>query len=323
MDSLRVVLLNEANFDSCSIYYCLFCSEFGTKSLLKLPELDTKTSLRNLTCTKCSSYVIKDNVIQTKSSPTSPDSKPIKVSFTLKEALESMKPLPPVEVEEEIGDTSKESVHQADSETSQLSPTSSEQINELDERLKSLMNTTQISKVKLDEINSEARRINNNLKLYLIINYFNQQQDATGDEESLICIYKLQKIVSSQQGGVEDKQRTPESNCLCVLTNKRVLVFKVVDQELYADSSEFDKCLRIEYSFSVNQIEYIDVALGQHYFQLEVVIDEESAQPIKQFFKLITMDVYQTQAYINTLLSKPSLATSLNDYILVLFFRDH
>jgi hypothetical protein len=418
---MRTILFNEINFDKCELYYCIYCAEFGKKSKLKLDENDFSSNseptsvstsalaeppatTRNLTCTKCSNYLVKDNQVQnrpfsstpTDQSLTEPPPQPqtaqqqhqllqlptkerrgfkqqltaadskrssiasIGSNLTLKDVLNSLRAQANKDAEDEV-DVSQESRSRVTSvstnglgenktsfHASQIeeAAAASEAI-DLAEKFKSLMNSTQINKAELDEMNADGRRINNNLKLYLIINVLNQQEGgplvqaavASGEEneeESLVSIFNLKKF--SHCVSVSEKTDSPTSGrrklhtyttvpridtgYMCVLTSKRVIVFKILNEETLAAHVDFDKCMRREHVFSVNQIEFIEVALGQHFFQLEVVvpqsgeresgglndtIENEQQQAAtsanRQYFKLVTLDVYQTQAIISNLLS--------------------
>ena len=377
IECMKSILFNEVNIDKCEIYYCTHCSEFGKKSKLKLDDIDLSNNnnsandsdslsssnnntksmeARNLTCTKCNSYLIKDNKIQFaikqfSSTPTdqslietqqlhkiessksllsahkrqsvvSVSSMPLgsNSNFTLKEVLNSFK----TQNDElndsnassgatnETGDKKQNQINEVD-EREQEDVTSQgsngnklaqlDLSDNLDEKLKSILNNTQINKHQLDDINLEAKRINNNLKLYLIINILNNQENQSlkkeeTEDESIVCTFVLKHLtfyngLSTSQDVVYDK------NSLCVLTNKNVILFKIINEELFMNNCEFEKCLKKEHIFSVSQIEYIDIGLGQHYFQLEVIVDGSEKN---NKIKFVTFDVYQTQAYINNLL---------------------
>lgn len=83
IDVLRKILYNEININTCGLVYCPWCSEFVHKSKFKLfeeqrssaqdqeetstKEPDTVTlngKFEDLTCTKCSRYLIKNSQVQ-------------------------------------------------------------------------------------------------------------------------------------------------------------------------------------------------------------------------------------------------------------------
>ena len=111
-------------------------------------------------------------------------------NFTLKDALKSFK-----EVEEELTlDTNLDSSI-ASKTTEQItaeldfipepeiqvekSPSTLDNI-----KLESLLNKNQLTKDKLDERTKECKRINNNLKLYLIVNILKNDESANGELSS-------------------------------------------------------------------------------------------------------------------------------------------
>ena len=141
-----------------------------------------------------------------------------------------------------------------------------------------------------------------------MINVLNNQE-TNGDkqdveEEILVSAFRIKFLVISDDNitQVDEKPSSiVEKNCLCVFTSKNVLIFRINNEDLFQSNSEFDKCLKKEYSFNINYIEFIDISLGQHYFQLEIILSDNSDR--KKLVKFVTLDVYQTQAYINNLLS--------------------
>lgn len=83
IDVLRKILYNEININTCGLVYCPWCSEFVHKSKFKLfeeqrpsvqdqEETSTKEpdsvalngKFEDLTCTKCSRYLIKNSQVQ-------------------------------------------------------------------------------------------------------------------------------------------------------------------------------------------------------------------------------------------------------------------
>jgi hypothetical protein len=183
-----------------------------------------------------------------------------------------------------------------------------------DHKLKSLLSNTQISKSKLDEMTTESKRINNNLKLFFIINVLSatdskssKQDTGTGngpaieeDEERLLRSFRVKYVVPFS-GDSKDSKQSPIGidNCLCLFTNKSIFVFKIVKPELFDANVDFDKCLLKVHVIEVNQIEIIELSLVTNYLILEVVRNDQQ----RSFFKLVTSDVYQTQTILNSLSS--------------------
>lgn len=194
---------------------------------------------------------------------------------------------------------------------------------------------TQISRSKLDEITTESKRINNNLKLYFIINVLSTQSSTAdhddGGEERLLRCFRVKYVASwspsnSQATNSNNNSSSSSSNymenCLCMLTNKNVFVFKIVNQEMFEQNVDFDKCLSKCHVIPVSHIEIIELSLVQSYIVLEVVSASSQPPPPPPsssslssaatnvagqrhtFYKLVTFDIYRTQAILNSLSSK-------------------
>lgn len=166
----------------------------------------------------------------------------------------------------------------------------------IDERLKYLFSFDQISKQKLEEITNRARKINNNLKLFLIIQVLSEikKNDTNQDDqdESVLSAYKLKYSFFSVT------KLTNE--CLCIFTNCHLLIFEIKDLEKFHQNTEFDKCMVNVACIDINQIEVIEIAIAQNYLILNV----ENKDEIKLVYKLVSNDMYQNQALLNSLLSK-------------------
>lgn len=198
------------------------------------------------------------------------------------------------------------------------------------EKLQALLANTQLSRSKLDEITAESKRINNNLKLYFIINVLTETTSRVGssggggggedgdedNEERLMRSFRVKyltswvppvettsssRISSSNSGGMANLE-----NCLCMFTNKNVFIFKIVNQEMFEKNIEFDKCLSKCHVIPISQIEIVELSLVQNYLVLEVANLNSSVQQNRTFYKLVTCDIYQTQSMLNSLSSKYS-----------------
>ena len=133
-------------------------------------------------------------------------------------------------------------------------------------------------------------------------------------DETLVSVFRLKytfnwkydptskKILVSNSKHQQQNSSSTEiiENCLCVLTNKQIILFKICNQELFEQNVDYDKCLRKEMQVLMNKIEIIEIALGQHYLIVQSTTTIESS--IKTYLKFITFDSYQTQAFLNTLL---------------------
>lgn len=327
------MLFHETNIKSCDLFYCPWCGEFGKKSKFHLEDSGETTNSSNqgnsmseetinLSCTKCNKYLIKENQILTDISK----SKEIKIqtpsnsqtgspllqseqtgapNFTLKEVLKSFKNKTQSESATEsvnlLEDTkslnetgSIASSSNAASETNEsLSPSNVE--NKLKQIL-SNSNLNQITKSKLDELNSKSKRINNNLKLYLIINVLGESEQG---DDTLVCMFNVIYFFNQSTKKVVQ-------NCVCVFTSKQLIVFEIINQELFEQNVDFEKCLNKLAEIEINQIEIIELAQTQNYLVLECVKlnDLDLNQNQKNYFKFVTNDIYLTQAFLNSLLSK-------------------
>lgn len=165
----------------------------------------------------------------------------------------------------------------------------------IEQRLKYLFSFDQISKQKLEEITNRAKKINNNLKLFLIIKVLSEMKINDGtenQEESVLYAYKLKYSFFSVT------KLTNE--CLCIFTNMHLLIFEIKDMEKFNENVDFDKCMVQVACIDINQIEIIEIAITQNYLILNVINNEE----FKLVYKFVTNDVYQNQALLNSLLSK-------------------
>lgn len=89
--------------------------------------------------------------------------------------------------------------------------------------------------------------------------------------------------------------------CLVLLTNRNIIVFKLTDLELFNKNMEFDKCLRRKLTIDISQIETIEIGLGQNY----LVIEKNSSLATRiASYRLVTLDVYQSQTFLSMLLSE-------------------
>jgi hypothetical protein len=193
----------------------------------------------------------------------------------------------------------------------------------LDDRLTSILGNNQISKIKLDEINQQSRRINNNLKLYLIINVLHEsslqnKQDASSannkskvnddEEEDLVCLFDLSYFFSFKfdltSKNVSTNNNLTLENCFCLFTNKNIIVFKIINKDLFEKHEEFEKCIKKEFLIPINKIEIIEVSLGQHYLVIESSSDDKNMNDKKNYLKFVTNDIYRTQSFLSILLSK-------------------
>jgi hypothetical protein len=211
------------------------------------------------------------------------------------------------------------------------------------ERLRKLLANNQITKSKLDEASHKAKRINNNLKLYLIINTLNTDQNGPNnnsntkdkkfeEDETLVCTFKLKYCISN---GSQSMQAISASsiallsssfgssaatnlasntdtslieNCLCVLTNKSIILLRITNSSLFEQNVDFDKCLAKQLSIDINQIEIIEVGMGQPYLIVEMssiasTAAAKATSTKSNMYKFVTLDIYQTQTFLNILLS--------------------
>ncbi len=212
-----------------------------------------------------------------------------------------------------------------------LSPLSKEFLSD-SEKLQHLLANNQLNKSKLDEITNESKRINNNLKLYLIVNILNNsnfvsnsmEQDLNKEEENTnvkleddetpVSIFRMKYFVyrNNTTGGANKCIH----NCLTLLTDKSIVLFKIMNSDLYNKNMEFDKCLKKKFKIDINQIEIIELGLGQYYL---IVDQQENNQNC--IFKFITLDSYLSQAFLNILLSN---LINLNEFYknyLFLYFK--
>jgi len=124
----------------------------------------------------------------------------------------------------------------------------------------------------------------------------NQNKIANGQEEEEdepVCLFKLKYLFYEWS----DESRVIE-NCVCILTKTSIVLFRVINLDLFNENSEFDKCLKKEMIIEINKIETIEVGLANNY-----LIIETSENHSSKTLKFFTMDVYQTSTFRNILLS--------------------
>lgn len=187
------------------------------------------------------------------------------------------------------------SVNASENEKTEVS-ISSQQTDTQIEKVDEILSNNKISKARLDQTMNDCKRINNNLKLYLMIN--TDKSDLTSDDEDQapICNFKIRHLFYCSKSLNESKLECLE-NSLCVLMNSSIIIFKILDLELFNENAEFDKCLKKEFSVKLEQIEEIEIGLANNY----IYIGSNEAQV--QSLKLFTQDIYQTYVLRNILLS--------------------
>ena len=175
----------------------------------------------------------------------------------------------------------------------------------LNEKLNSLLNSNQILKTKLTQAGDECKRINNNLKLFLIITVLSTETRKKDEEdESLICMFKLPYFYSSNlpESNSKIEVKTELSvfkDCICVLTNRNLIILNILNQDLFNQNSDFEKSLQKEIIIDINQIEIIELGLGLSYLIVETINKNNKIQ----FFKFDTFNIYQTRTFQDCLSS--------------------
>ncbi len=95
---------------------------------------------------------------------------------------------------------------------------------DIDRDVESMLKNNQISKIQIDIIIKESYKLDNNLKLYFLMNVLNQNS-TTSDDERLISTFKLKLFVLNE----------PElclTNCLSIITNKNIFIYRIKDKTL-------------------------------------------------------------------------------------------
>ena len=115
------------------------------------------------------------------------------------------------------------------------------------------------------------------------------------------------KIINSGKNSSSKKIFEPNftaiENCFCVFTNRRLFVFQIVEQNLFDENIDYNKCLKVEFSIELNQIEIIEISMANHYITIK--INQYGNNILNQLYlKMITIDIYKTQLFMNTLSSK-------------------
>ncbi len=250
-------------------------------------------------------------------------------SFTLKEALESFKEAEKYAELEDINH--EESIYVFKTEESSTSDQSNREnsaeifvpsTNDKNKKLESFLVNNKMNKNRLDEVTAECKRISNNLKLYMIVNVLKNDESASlndepnpGDDEPAvikskeedevpIAVFRMKYFFYRKNLTDEELKQLKNplrkiNSCVCLLTNRNVIVFKLLDAELFNKSIDFDICIRRKLTIDISQIETIEVGLGQNYLFIE-----KNVTPTTQIanYKFVTMDMYRTQAFLSILL---------------------
>ena len=149
--------------------------------------------------------------------------------------------------------------------------------------LEKLLQNNQLDKSEIDKLTKDSQKFENNLKVYFTMSLLNDEN------ERLVSFFRLKLFISNE----------PDlciRNCLCVLTNRNIYIFKIKDNNLFEQNTNFDNCLKMELILSINRIEVIETSCGQHC--LSIQIDDESF-----INKFITFDIYQNPSLFTVLLS--------------------
>ena len=162
----------------------------------------------------------------------------ISKSFTLKDVLNNYKPTVDnyTAAVEKGEDSKKEAVKEINFEVDNAVITNENETYEdepVDNHLKveeensesfieNLLQNNQISKVQIDISIKESYKVDNNLKLYFLMNVLNQNST---DDEKLISTFKLKLFILNE----------PELcliSCLCAVSNKNIFIYKIKDKLL-------------------------------------------------------------------------------------------
>lgn len=133
------------------------------------------------------------------------------------------------------------------------------------------------------------------------------KNDIEQDDETPISIFQMKYFFYKKKLTDEDMKLNKSplrkiTNCLCLLTNKNVIVFKLMNSDLFNQNIEFDTCLKRKLTIDINQIETIEIGVGQNYLIVEKNVEESNSKIIN--YKFVTLDIYQSQAFLSILLSK-------------------
>ena len=118
----------------------------------------------------------------------------------------------------------------------------------------------------------------------------------------LICyenkVSNLNGTNNSRAAQNEDKQ--VYENILCVFTQRRLLIFKVLDEKAFEINDFTENCLQKLFIIEIKQIEVIEISQCQNY-----IIVENSVSNTKNFriSKFVTFDIYKTQLFMNSISS--------------------
>jgi len=177
-----------------------------------------------------------------------------------------------------------------------------------------------MTKSRLDEVSAECKRISNNLKLYLIVNVLKNSESAgtepmsndeevgsrSGDEgdEVPVAVFRIKYFFYKKNLSDEELKQLKNplrkiKNCVCLLTNRNLIVFKLLDVDLFNQSVDFDTCMRRKLTVDISQIETIEVGLGQNYLFIE---KNATTTTRTVSYKFVTLDMYMTQVLLSSLL---------------------
>ena len=324
VECIKNILFNHINMKECEFCFCSWCYEFCKKSKFKMEPshgeseeleeiLSQKLTLpsknnHGLTCTKCNKYLLHESQIQ------SENYKNKAPSYTSNgNDMENQENNSETKIQPSPKDSEKFNVlgnnfwSSSTKENASVESPSESIIDEASEdnlddnaNLNADDNSNSISRTRLETVYAESKRFKNNLKLYLVMNFLDKAKE---EEESLYCFFKIKFLISLGNVTTSTPQTDEASSIedtLCILTNRSILVFKVVDMKEFELNNDYEKCLQNLFSIEISKIEVIEISLCQNYIIVESNVSD--LYNTMTILKFATFDIYQTHVFLNSLL---------------------
>jgi hypothetical protein len=96
------------------------------------------------------------------------------------------------------------------------------------DELNDLLRHTQIVKSEIDQIIAESKKLDNNLKLFFLMNMLSDEDEQQENCEKFVSKFMFKLYLLN----TESSTNVYLTNCLCVITTKNIFIFNVTDRNV-------------------------------------------------------------------------------------------